>query len=124
MKGKLVVFEGIDGVGKSALCRALCDQLRTQKGIPAVVFEDVEDRRSGFNLIKPFIKEQVPATGSFLFYLASAIYKSVLIEKLLRTSWVICDRYIYSTLAYHHTRGVELGSLAYYETRLCFSYYR
>jgi len=60
-------------------------------------------------LIKPFIRTQVPVNSSLLFYIASAIYKSKQIEKLLKKSWVICDRYIYSTLAYHKIRKADLS---------------
>lgn len=107
MKGKLVVFEGIDGVGKTTICHLLRDALWREKQIRAVIFEDVEDLKSGFNSIKPFVKKHVPIQGSLLFYLSSAIYKSVFIKKLLRTSWVICDRYVYSTLAYHRVKGAD-----------------
>ncbi len=48
---------------------------------------------------------------SLLFYLSSAVYKSEIIKKLLRKQWVICDRYIYSTIAYHKIRGCSNGIL-------------
>lgn len=111
MKNKLVVFEGIDGVGKTTLSKLLRDKLANQ-GIKAVRYEDVEEKNNGFNLIKPFIKTRVSINSSLLFYLASALYKSQQIEKLLKNSWVICDRYIYSTLAYHRVRNADLFLLS------------
>lgn len=106
MKNKLIVFEGIDGVGKTTLSKLLQNKLKKQ-GFKAVRYEDAEERNSGFNQIKPFIKTQTPIDSSLLFYISSAIYKSRQIEKLLKHNWVICDRYIYSTLAYHKIRKVD-----------------
>jgi dTMP kinase len=108
MKNKLIVFEGIDGVGKTTLSGLLRDKLIKQ-GIKTIRFEDIEEKNSGFNQIKPFIKTQVPIDSSLLFYIASAIYKSQQLEQLLKHNWVICDRYIYSTLAYHKIRNASLS---------------
>lgn len=104
MKNKLLVFEGIDGVGKSSLSHQIKEYLNTQ-GIAALCFED-EEKVDGFNQIKPFIKSKVAIEASLFFYLASAIYKSKLIDLLLQDSWVVCDRYVYSTIAYHLAKGV------------------
>lgn len=108
MRNKLIVFEGIDGVGKTTLSKLLRDELVNQ-GVKTIRYEDIEEKNSGFNLIKPFIKTQVPIDSSLLFYLASAIYKSRQIERLLKHNWVICDRYVYSTLAYHKIRKAGLS---------------
>ncbi|MDO8499777.1 MAG: hypothetical protein Q7S66_03905 [bacterium] len=55
MKNKLVVFEGIDGVGKTTLCSALKHEL-AKRGIMAILYEEIENKKSGFNKIKSFIK--------------------------------------------------------------------
>ena len=44
MKNKLVVFEGIDGVGKTTLSGLLRDKL-VQHGIKAVRYEDIENKK-------------------------------------------------------------------------------
>jgi dTMP kinase len=106
MKNKLIVFEGIDGVGKSTIIRELKRRL-TLRGIKAICYEEVEDKKRGFNKIKSFIRRKVPIESSLLFYLASSVYKSALISRLLKNSWVLCDRYVYSTLAYHRVNGVS-----------------
>ncbi len=107
MQNKLIVFEGIDGVGKTSLSKGLVDKLRTA-GMPALRFEDIEDKLGGFNLLKPFIKENVPIESSFLFYLASAIYKSSILKNTLKETSIICDRYVFSTIAHHKQKGVDL----------------
>ena len=105
-KNKLIVFEGIDGVGKTTLALELKKDLMN-KGIPVIFYEDYELKHPGFNSLKPLVKK-IPITGSHLFYLASAIYKSQVIKKLLESHWVICDRYFYSTNANHKARGSNL----------------
>lgn len=108
-KNKLIVFEGIDGVGKSTISLAIKDKLKTL-GIKAVLYEEHERKIKNFNILKPFIKSVVAKTSinsSFLFYLSSAVYKSTIISKLLEKQWVICDRYIYSTIAYHNVNGAS-----------------
>lgn len=75
MKHKLIVLEGIDGVGKTTIARLLKEAL-TRRGIPAMVYEEHEKRDAGFNVLKPFVRKNAPIEASFFFYLASAIYKS------------------------------------------------
>ena len=108
MKNKLIIFEGIDGVGKTTLSKLLQNKLE-KLGFKTVRYEDIEEKNSGFNQIKPFIKTQVPIDSSLLFYIASAIYKSQQIKELLKHNWVICDRYIYSTFAYHKIRNANMS---------------
>lgn len=112
MKNKLVVFEGIDGSGKSSTSRLLKDELLA-KGISAVCFEDIEDKNNGFNKLKKFIKSEATIESSLFFYIASSIYKSKLIKELLKTQWVICDRYVFSTIAYHLAKGINPKLIPY-----------
>ena len=108
MKNKLIVLEGIDGVGKTSLAKALEKELISKK-YPAIYYESLENKKAGFNQLKPFIKDNVPVDSSLLFYLASSIYKSQKIKKILKTKSVICDRYLYSTLANHKTKGADIS---------------
>lgn len=112
MQNKLIVFEGIDGVGKTTICKELKKELKKRR-IRAVVYEDYEQKNQGFNILKPFIKQAAGLSidTSLLFYLSSAVYKSEIIKKLLRKQWVICDRYIYSTIAYHKIMGCSKSIL-------------
>jgi|GEM_PF-1498187 len=107
MKNKLIVFEGIDGVGKTKLSKLLTKELLKNR-IECVRYEDYE-KDIGFNLIKSFVKEECEIDASLFFYLASSIHKSKIIKQLLRKKWVICDRYVYSALAYHKIRGASMS---------------
>lgn len=110
MTNRLIVFEGIDGTGKTTLSKLLVETLM-ERGIPAVRFENIEKKNEGFNLIKPFIASSASIDASLFFYVASAIHKSTLIKSLLETQWVVCDRYLYSTLAYHEAHGANIALL-------------
>lgn len=103
---KLIVLEGIDGVGKTTIALELKKFIK-KRGLPVIIFEDYEKKHPGFNSLKPLVKN-IPITGSHFFYIASSIYKSEIIKKLLKKYWVICDRYFYSTNAYHKTKGSNL----------------
>lgn len=111
MKNKLIVFEGIDGVGKTTLAQMVQEALVSKK-IPTVRYESLEDKNSGFNLIKNFIKNETSIDSSLFFYISSAIHKSNKIREMLKESWVICDRYVYSTLCYHKVRCADLSLVA------------
>ncbi len=110
-KNKLMVLEGIDGVGKTTVALALKKALR-KRNISAILYESYESRHPGFNPLKPLVKK-IPIVGSHLFYLAGSIYKSQVIKNLLKKHWVICDRYFYSTIAYHKAKNsnLKIGSL-------------
>jgi len=105
-KNKLIVLEGIDGVGKTTIALKLKKALK-RKGLRVIFYEDYEQKHPGFSVLKPLVKT-IPITGSHLFYLASAIYKSQVIKKLLKKHWVICDRYFYSSIAHHKAKGSNL----------------
>ena len=106
MKNKLIIFEGIDGTGKSTTVKLLRDEL-SKRGINVVCFEEIESKSEGFNILKAFVKKETPIESSLFYYIASSIYKSKIINELLKTKWVICDRYVYSTIAYHLSKGVD-----------------
>ena len=108
MKNRLIVFEGIDGTGKSTISRKINKEL-LKLGISSICFEDLEVKNEGFNIIKSFIVKKTSIDASLFFYVASAIHKSQKIELLLKDNWVVCDRYVYSTLAYHKARGANLN---------------
>ena len=74
-------------------------------GVTALRYEDIEDKHEGFNLLKDYVRSTASVEASFYFYLASALHKSARIQALLKEQWVICDRYVYSTIAYHVAKG-------------------
>lgn len=107
-KGKFIVFEGIDGCGKSTQSRMLYEYL-TEKGIPC--YKTCEPTDSCFGaLIRQCLKGEVETDEKTIAALFVAdrldhLYNknNGLIEKINSGITVICDRYYFSSYAYHGT---------------------
>jgi thymidylate kinase len=91
-----VCIEGPDGVGKTTIAHAV---VRNVSGIyyktPPRPYSD----------IRKTIDERASALARFNFYLSSVQFASIEVETLLQVAPVVCDRWIYSTLAYHAAMG-------------------
>ena len=110
MQNKLIVFEGIDGVGKTTLVNET-EKIFNSMNLSVIVYESVEEKNAGFNLIKEFVKNKCSVEASLLFYLASSVEKSNKIKELLKTHNVICDRYVFSTISKHKALGFEIKNI-------------
>ena len=99
MSNAFVVLEGVDGAGKTTITQLLASHLNAiQVATPQVPFLD----------IRAAVEELNDPTLRFHFYLTSVIAISPLIKRSLITTSVVCDRYVYSTIAYHRAMGVDL----------------
>jgi dTMP kinase len=110
-RGTFVVFEGIDGCGKSTQARR-CAQARGAR----FAFEP-GDSPLGADLRRWLLDAATPMTpeSEALLMLADRSYhaRSVIGPLLAAGTSVVCDRYAASTLAYQgHGRGVDLARLA------------
>lgn len=102
--GNFVVITGLDGSGTSSLAAALCE--RDPHGVlvrtPSGPFEE------GRNLFDTDKVRTVSHSAHYLFYLASVVYASVTINKLLATHHnVYCVRYLIDTVVSHRANGVN-----------------
>lgn len=104
-KGRFIVFEGIDGSGKTTQVQLLANFLRS-KGIEAVVTAEPTDLPTGKELRAALSGKEKKSECEMaaLFVLDRIAHNNdkengirALIEK---GAYVICDRYYYSTLAY------------------------
>lgn len=110
-KGILIVFEGIDGSGKTTQAKILLDKLRV-KGIDAVYFQEPTQGKWG-RIIKEkalFPDSLTPREEVDLFQKdrknnVEKNLKPALEEKKV----VILDRYYFSTIAYQGARGIDPG---------------
>ena len=115
--GKLIVFEGVDGVGKSTLARSLVNRLNN-RGI-ASEYAAFPGKISGtigqvvYDIhhcpAKAGIEGQISSTSLQALHIAAhldAIERSIL-RTLDKGQWVILDRFWWSTRAYGSAAGVE-----------------
>lgn len=111
MSGKFIVFEGIDGSGKSTQAELLKEYLES-KGFKVWLTKEPTDGQTGQLLqriqsgeFKEFFKDPKDFKR-FMTYLYAADrtghYQQIK-EHLDNNEWVICDRYKYSTYAYNYS---------------------
>ncbi len=116
MTGKFIVFEGIDGSGKTTQLKLLAEHL-TGRGFPVRVTREPGGTRVGEQirelLLNPQYSELVPMAEAFLYAAARAQHVAqVILPALTEGKVVLCDRFIDSSLAYQgFGRGMEVGLL-------------
>lgn len=110
MKGKLIVFEGIDGVGKATQVDLLAKQLRKEGKTVRVFSIPRYETRVG-KLIKKALhgaygdfRHLDPHLSSLPYFLDYALAKEEFLVAL-KKGVVIFDRYVMSTFAYHAAKA-------------------
>ena len=107
-----IVFEGLDGSGKSTQQQLLNDKLQFDK-ISNISFREPGSTVIGDQIIKILQSDQKlsPLSELLLFYVSrSAIIEEKIKPALANYDVVICDRYFYSSIAYQgYGRGVNIG---------------
>ena len=105
MAGKFIVFEGIDGAGKTTQTKLLAEKIKAAGGSPVLTAEPTE-LESG-KMLRRILGGEIKrsdceiATLFTLDRIAHNTHPECGIEALLSAGHtVICDRYYYSTLAY------------------------
>lgn len=105
-KPLFIVFEGIDGAGKSVQTSMLADRLRAD-GIPFILTAEPSDGPTG-RLIKSLQVRVDPEEETRLFTEDRRHHvQNVVLPALKEGKTVICDRYVYSSVAYQGARGVD-----------------
>jgi dTMP kinase len=110
-RGMFIVFEGIDGSGKSTHIKALTDELRGRGYSVLTTSEPSKDRIGNF--IRRYAERNdgrlTPETEALLFAADRFEHVMTIIEPALRRRRiVISDRYLYSSLAYQGAGGLDL----------------
>jgi dTMP kinase len=111
-RGVFIVFEGIDGSGKSTHIKALTKELRSQGHSVLTTSEPSKDRIGNF--IRRYAERNdhrlTPETEALLFAADRFEHVMTVIEPALkRGRTVISDRYIHSSIAYQGAGGLDLG---------------
>jgi dTMP kinase len=97
--GRFLVFEGIDGAGKSTVSKMVAERL---KGMGKAVVHTAEPTSSWLGeAVHRSNKEDVGPFAESLLYIADRAEHTLQIRNWLAEGmWVVCDRYVGSTLAY------------------------
>ncbi|MCL1978442.1 MAG: dTMP kinase [Candidatus Bathyarchaeota archaeon] len=111
MKGVFICIEGLDGSGKSTQARLLTKKL-CQAGYAAVFTAEPSQGKIGkFIRSRLFEQERMPTTVEALLFAADRIehVQNIVVPALEAGKIVISDRYVYSSLAYQGSVGLNLG---------------
>lgn len=117
MSGKFITFEGPEGSGKSTQVRLLAEKLEVQ-GIEVSSTREPGGTETGEairNILQhDAVDECLGERAELLLFTASRaqLMKQVILPALERGAWVLCDRFIDSTLAYQgFARGMDIDTL-------------
>ena len=110
-RGAFIVFEGIDGSGKSTHIRLLCNELKLQ-GYNVLRTSEPSRGRIG-RFIREYVehrRSRLPPEIEALLFAADRFehVKRIIEPALEQGRIVISDRYLHSSLAYQGAEGVSL----------------
>ncbi|REJ69402.1 MAG: dTMP kinase [Planctomycetota bacterium] len=110
--GILIVFEGIDGVGKSTLIARLAAAL-TAAGEVVVESREPTDGEHGRRIRRSAVEGRMSLADELAAFVADRRehVEQLLAPALARGEVVLLDRYFYSTIAYQGARGADVAEL-------------
>lgn len=117
MTGKFITFEGPEGCGKTTQIRLLSDHLAAE-GIQVQVAREPGGTATG-EAVRNILQhnaagEPLADRSELLLFTASRaqLMNQVILPALKGGDWVLCDRFIDSTMAYQgFARGMDIGTL-------------
>ncbi len=129
MRGKLIVFEGVEGCGKSTQLQRLRENLGRSESFQAlqtqgIIPELLITREPGGTdlgvglrrlLLEAHGEVAIAPRAELLLYAADRAQhiEEMILPALDAGSWVLCDRFTDSTVAYQgYGRGLDLGLIA------------
>src|SRR5688572_26645003 len=98
-RGRFIVFEGIDGSGKSTTLASVAAALRNE-GHDVVETREETSAETGQWVKRSIAEKWDPLATSFLFAADRARHVQEIRQDLDRGATVLCDRFLHSTLAY------------------------
>jgi dTMP kinase len=115
--GKFITFEGPEGSGKSTQIKRLAEQIEAQ-GIAVICTREPGGTATGEairNILQhDAVDESLNERAELLLFTASRaqLMNQVIQPALEQGTWVICDRFIDSTMAYQgYARGMPIDTL-------------
>ncbi|MGG1343641.1 dTMP kinase [Bacillus toyonensis] len=110
-KGKLIVFDGVDGSGKTTMLQMLADKLRNEGKDVLITMQPTPEMRE-LPIFKTFIykpekRHLIDYRALQLYMLADRMqhYKEIIEPALQAGTYVLSDRYIFTMLATMLARG-------------------
>lgn len=110
--GRLIALCGIDGSGKTTQVRRLSRWL-TERDIPVVETRQPSDMYRENPHVRAYLDHGHNALGMVGLSLLAAADRQLHIRNVINPAiaagtWVICDRYVYSSYAFFAARGVDV----------------
>ena len=102
VRGRLISIEGIDGAGKSTLAEALESKI-LRSDLKCIRTREPGGTALGEQLREMILRGEVSDSDvELLMFLAARLdhYRGLIAPALSRGTWVVCDRFIDSTMAY------------------------
>lgn len=119
-KGKLIVFEDTDGAGKTTLIGMTAEYLEKKNGIGSVLcVKQPTDMSRKTKLFQKMMycknQEDIDYRAVQLLTMSDRIQHGfeVIEPALAAGKTVICDRYVYTSLANMLARGVQKGKMVF-----------
>jgi dTMP kinase len=106
----LITFEGTEGCGKSTLIQNLSRKLK-ELGITHIITREPGGAKVAESIREIILHQDMdPLTELFLYEAARAEhFKTIISPALEKKAWVLCDRFIDSTIAYQgYARGLSV----------------
>lgn len=123
MKEKFIVFEGIDGSGKSTQFKLFCEKLR-EMGYDVVETREPTRELIG-DLISKRLKEKTDLPGdvngliyTLLFYADRIEHNNMIQKELEKGKIVVSDRNYHSTIAYQQSQGFDTNFILDFHRKL------
>lgn len=95
MTNSFIVFEGVDGSGKSGVSAAVAEKIGALH---------LESPIEPFKNIRRSVDDYLDDKGRFLFYLTSNIFLSKYINENISRKSIVCARYFHSTIIGYASR--------------------
>src|SRR6266699_3916163 len=89
-----IVIEGVDGVGKSSVAQLLAKRLRAD-------YFSTPLANSRFAELRTHVDAGADPLTRYFYYLSCVAAAGVEVQHACRRNIVVCDRWVFSTIAYH-----------------------
>jgi dTMP kinase len=117
MSGKFITFEGPEGSGKSTQIQLLAERLE-ERGVSICSTREPGGTATGEairNILQhDAVEEPLSARAELLLFTASRaqLMDRVILPRIHEGKWILCDRFIDSTMAYQgFARGMDIATL-------------